>query len=167
MKKKIIIIALVVAVVTAGVYFGVSSQRERVPVLEEGFGIWESELVIDDACPGATGLIPLTILCGKDYARTFTVSIEQPNPNKLKNGYEAFPVECYDWITLPDESIHIKAGSHHHLDIPFRVPYSASYEPGTHMEARARVTEVGQGGLVQLAIEAKWYIIITATAESP
>jgi hypothetical protein len=30
------------------------------------------------------------------------------------------------------------------------------------MEARLRVTEIGHGGLVSLAIEAKWFIIVTA-----
>lgn len=164
MRKKLIIIAVVAAVVTAGVYFGVFHGRQQVPVLEQGFGIWESEIVIGDAAPGATGMVPLTILCGKDYARNFTITLAQPSPNKVKDGYEAFPADCYDWITLPQEPIHVEAGSHQHLDIPFRVPYYNGYDEGTQFEARVRVAEVGQGGLVQLAVESKWYIIITATA---
>ena len=166
MKKKIPLFVLIAAVLTVGIYYSVWNSMVHVPTLEQGFGIWESEVIIDDASPGATGQVPLTIICGEDYARDFAVSIQQANPNKLKDGYQLFPLECYGWVTLPEEPIHIEAGGHHRLDIPFRVPYSTTVPEGTKMEARLRVTELGQGGLVQLAIEAKWFIIITAMDES-
>lgn len=158
---------LLAVAIAAGAYFAVITLADSgVPTLEQGFGIWESEVIIDDASPGATGSIPFTIINGEDCARNFTVSVQQASPNKLKGGYQLFPMECYGWVTLPEEPIQIEAGGYHHLDIPFRVPYSTTLPEGTKMEARLRVTELGQGGLVQLAIEAKWFIITTATDES-
>ena len=120
MKKRIVVAALVAVSVACGVYFGLDSGIS-VPVLAEGFGIWESEVLIDDASPGATGTVPVTIINGKDRDRTFVVTLEQPNPNKVKVNYVPLLVECSSWVTLPDESIHIAAGDYHTLSIPFRV----------------------------------------------
>lgn len=162
MKKKLAIVALAAVAATAGIYFGIFYHPSDVPVLAQGFGIWESEVVIDDASPGATGEIPFTIICGQDGPRTFTVTVAPANPAKLKDGYQILPEECYGWITVPEEPIYIEAGEYHHLDLPFRVPYSTTLPEGTKLEARVRVTEIGTGGLVALGIEAKWFIIITA-----
>lgn len=165
MKKRIAIVVAVAMMATAGVYFGVvhSSSEPEVPTLAEGFGIWESEIIIDDAEPGATGLVPLTIICGQDQDRTFMVTVEVPSEGKTKNGYQPFPENLHNWLTLPDDLIYIEAGGHHSLEIPFRMPYTATVPPGTQMEARLRVTEVGHGGLVHIGIEARWYIIVTAS----
>jgi len=161
MKKRMVIAALIAAAVASGVYFGVGSNA-TVPVLASGFGIWESEIIIDEAVPGATGTVPVTIICGQDRARTFVVTLEQPSANKTANGYTPLLEESKKWVTLPTGPIHIEAGEHHSLSVPFRVPYSSTVPVGTKMEARLRVTEIGHGGLVSLAIEAKWFIIVTA-----
>jgi len=161
MKKRILIAALIAAAVTVGLNLALSGSTS-VPTLAEGFGIWESEVIIDDASPGATGMVPLTIICGEDRARTFIVTLEQPGAAQVKVDYVPLLVQASGWITLPDEPIRIEAGEYHSLSIPFRVPYSSTVPAGTQMEARVRVTEIGHGGLVHLAIEAKWFIIVTA-----
>ena len=164
MKNKKIILGIAIAVVIfVGLYFGVLNRSDvptDVPTLEEGFGIWESEIMFADAEPGCVDTAPLTIICGKDSARNFTVSIEQPRSDKLKDGYAAFPEDYYSWITLPEaQPIVIEAGGYRTLDIQFAVPTSANYS-GQQMEARIRVSEINLTGLIQLALESRWYIVI-------
>lgn len=159
MKKKILIGIVLAVVITVGAYFGIVHFRSGVPRLEEGFGIWESEMEIEGN-PGGNNTAILTIINGKDRDRTFVVSLEQPNPNKLPNGYEAFPQENYDWFTIPETAINITAGHYYQLQIPITIPYDTDYMY-RHAELRVRVTSFDPTGLVQLAVESKWYIVVT------
>lgn len=164
MKKKIIIGAILAVAITVGSYFGIMHAKNGVPWLEEGFGILESEVEFRNVYPGWEGSAPLTVINGKDRDRTFSISLEQPNPNKLKNGYEAFPVEYYSWITITEPEISLEAGQHHEQIIIFAMPEDANYE-GKQTEVRIRVSDMTPTGLVTLAVESRWYII-TAELES-
>jgi hypothetical protein len=169
MKKKIAIIAIVAAMVTAGVYFGIGHLGgSGVPVLAEGFGIWESEVQINNLYPGYTGTVPLTIINGNDKDRIFSVSMELANPDKLANGYECMPEEYFKWFTIvgwngtqtiPQPEVMLKAGEYHHVTVVVSVPNNAECW-GEHMEVRVRVSDITSSGLVSLAIDSRWYIII-------
>ena len=157
MKKKILIGTIVAAMIVAGLYFGVL-QRSGVPTLQEGFGILESEVEFRNVYPGWEGSVPLTVINGKDRDRIFSISLEQPNPNKLKPFYHAFPEEYYSWLTITEPEVAIKAGHYHEVLIIFAMPEDAHYE-GQQTEIRIRVSDMTPEGLVTLAVESRWYII--------
>jgi len=151
----IIIIALAVAI---GAYFGVTYLMGRVPSLDEGFGILQSEVELRNVYPGWQGEVPLTIINGKDQDRTFSVSVEQPQPNKVKAGYEVFPEQYFSWITITETDIPIKAGHYYETVIIFAMPEGVNYA-GKQTEVRVRVSDMTPQGLVTLAVESRWYII--------
>jgi len=162
MKKKILIGVMVVALAAAG-YFIADHLKVHVPQLEQGFGIWESEMSIV-ANPGGTNVATLTIINGRDQDRSFYITLEQPNPNKVPYGYDVFPQECYGWFTMPETAIDITAGHYHQLQIPISVPYNATYL-NRNAELRVQVTAFDATGLVQLAVQSRWYIVVTETRE--
>ena len=105
--KRILLVALVAIVATIGTYFAVGhlSARQKPTeydplYLESGFGIAQAAVEFVNVYPGWVGSAPLTVINGGDMDRVLWVSCEQPNPNKLKEGYEAFPEEYYSWITI-------------------------------------------------------------------
>ena len=165
MKKKILIrnALLVVLVVLAGYLIVNHFRGGGVPQLEEGFGIWESEMEFV-ANPGGYNIATLTIINGNDQDRCFYVTLEQPRLDKLPDGYEPFPQENYDWFTMPESAINITAGHYYQLQIPIAVPYYTDYM-NTNAELRVRVSAFDPTGLIQLAVESRWYIIVTATEE--
>lgn len=160
MRKKTIIGVLAAAAVAAGSYFIFTTVVGGVPRLEEGFGIWEPEVEIRNIYPGYTAQAPFTIINGADRDRTFAVSLQQPNLKKLRDGHVAFPEAYYSWFTMPgeDEYIEIKAGDYHQVIISVTMPQWSDYY-GKNTEVRIRVSEVSATGIVQLAIESRWYII--------
>ena len=158
MNKKLIIGIVVVVVIAVGAYFGITHLRNRMPRLDEGFGILQSEVELRNVYPGWEGSAPLTIINGKDQDRTFSISLEQPNPNKLKAGYVVFPEEYYSWITITEPEVFIKAGGYHEIVIIFAMPEGVHYE-GNQTEVRIRVSDMTPQGLVTLAVESRWYII--------
>ena len=171
MKKKIAIIAIVAVILTCGIYFGLGMKGtpNEMPVLAEGFGILESQIEVNSLYPGYTCTLPLTIINGNDRSRVFAISLEQPNPNKLQNGYEAFPEEYYRWITLTgwdgerptiEPEVVLEAGEHHKVVVALAMPNNADGLWNKHMEVRVRVSDTTSPGLVTLAIEARWYIVI-------
>ena len=172
------VIGLVVLSVLTGYFVigHVTAGRDAVPSLAEGFGILESEIELRHVHAGWQGSAPLTIINGADKERTFSVSVEQANPNKMKDGYEPLPEDFHAWLTVPDQYITIPAGGHHECTITIAVPsdapeYRSEYTTMTladdgvglyttnQFEVRIRVTDMMPEGLVSLAIEAKWYII--------
>lgn len=155
------LVFLVIIGIITGIYFMDRSPEVANYELDSGFGILESEIIIDNIYPGWSGKMPLTILCGKDKDRIFGVSITQPNPEKLKIGYIAFPEEYYPWIMVPKEPVFIKAGESKELEIQVAMP-SWEVMSGKMMEARIRVYEANPAGLVQIGIESRWYIIIAS-----
>jgi len=158
MNKKVLIGIVIVIAIAVGAYFGISQLRNRMPGLDEGFGILQSEVELRNVYPGWEGSAPLTIINGKDQDRTFSISLEQPNPTKLKAGYVAFPVEYYSWITITESEVIIKAGSYHETVIIFAMPADVNYA-GKQTEVRVRVSDMTPQGLVTLAVESRWYII--------
>jgi len=165
MKNKKIIIGIILAMaIAAGSYFGVMHFKSGVPSLDEGFGILQSEVEFRNVYPGWSGSAPLTIINGKDRDRTFSISLEQPNPNKLKQFYQVFPEEYYSWITITEPEVSLKAGQYHEQVIIFAMPEDVHYE-GKYTEVRIRVSDITPEGLVTLAVESRWYII-TAELES-
>lgn len=184
-NKKIAVIIIVAVVVAVGGYFGLIQFKDTTPVLAEGFGILQPEVEIRNIYPGWSDSVEFTILCGRDYDRTFAVTLEQPNPAKLRNGYEPLPEEYYDWFQIEPISyqggewewdriefdnettfgsgILVEEGHYRQLTISVSMPEWADYW-GKETEVRIRVSELSTTGLVQLAIESKWYII-TASEE--
>jgi len=185
MKNKRIATIIVVAVVVAvGGYFGLMQFKDTTPVLAEGWGIFQPEVEIRNIYPGYVATAPLTILCGKDYDRVFAVTLEQPNLAKLRDGYEPFPKAYYSWAQIGPSyqggawdwdriqfdgdiefgsPIIVEAGHYRQLAISLTMPEWAEYWDKS-TEVRVRVSELSTTGLVQLAIESKWYII-TASLE--
>ena len=162
MKKKVIIGLLVVALAAAG-YLIAGHFRVHVPQLEQGFGIWESEMEVV-ANPGGNNTAVLTIINGNDQDRSFYITLEQANPAKVPYGYDVFPEECYSWFTVPDSAINITKGHYYQLQIPISIPYNATYL-NRNAELRVQVTAFDATGLIQLAIQSRWYIVVTATGE--
>jgi hypothetical protein len=160
MKKILVSILLIVAMGFAG-YLIADHFRVHVPQLEQGFGIWESEMEIV-ANPGGTNIATLTIINGEDADRSFYITLEQPSLTKLQPGYEPFPVEDYGWFTIPDSAIDITAGHYYQLQIPISVPYNATYL-NRNAELRVQVTAFDSTGLIQLAVQSRWYIVVIAT----
>lgn len=157
MKKKLLIGIVVAVAIVAGLYFGVL-RSSGMPSLEEGFGILQSEVELRNVYPGWEGSVPFTIVNGKDQDRTFSISLEQPNPAKLKPFYRVFPEEYYSWITITEPEVFIKAGGYHESLIIFAMPEDANYE-GQYTEVRIRVSDMTPAGLITLAVESRWYII--------
>jgi hypothetical protein len=158
MKKKLIIGILIVVLAGAG-YLIADHLRVHVPQLKQGFGIWESEMEIV-ANPGGTNIATLTIINGKDQDRVFYITLEQPNPDKLQPNYEPFPAANYGWFTVPESAIDIAAGKYYQLQIPISIPYNTTYL-NRNAELRVQVTASDSTGLVQLALQSRWYIVVT------
>ena len=188
MKNKRRAIIIVVAVVlAAGGYFGLMQFKDTTPVLAEGFGIMEPVVLIPDVEPGYDYLVPLTILCGKDQDRIFMVTVEEPNPSKLPDGYMAFPKEYYDWIHIESGSyqggtwewdritldgelelgspIIVAAGHYRHLTLVLTMPDGVDYY-GKQAEVRVRVTELSSEGINRVAIESKWRIVTASQQDA-
>ena len=135
--------------------------RLYVPELDpnEGVGICESEVGVLGN-PGGANSGFLTFLNGKDADRTFYITLQPPNPDKLGVGYEAFPLEYYDWFTLPDEGIPVKAGDYCRVKVTIQVPYDTDY---LNRNAVVKVQGVGfdpEGGMAQIGVASIWYIVI-------
>jgi hypothetical protein len=162
-KAKVAWVLMVIAALAVAGYLIVDHFKPHVPQLEAGIGIWESEMSFV-ANPGGFEVATLTILNGRDQDRIFYVTLEQPNLNKLPNGYEAFPVEYYDWFTVPDEGIAVAAGGYYQVKIPILIPYDTTYMD-RHAELMVQVTAADPAGLVQMGVASKWYIVVTATGE--
>lgn len=183
-NKKIAIIIAVAVVVAVGGYFGLMQFKDTTPVLAEGFGILQPEIEIRNIYPGYVATVPFTLLCGEDMDRMFAITLEQPNPNKLKDGYEALPEDNYSWVAIDGsyqggtwewdriafdggiemgDPIMVDAGHYRQLTVTVTMPDDSAYY-GKETEVRVRVSELSTTGLVQLAIESKWYIV-TASEE--
>ncbi len=172
-KKRIVIYAVIAVVLIASGYVMAASHylvydyfRLFVPELEpnEGVGVWESEVDVVGN-PGGSNTGILTFLNGKDADRTFYVTLQPPNPDKLPFGYEALPPEYYDWFTLPDEGIPVEAGGYCRAKITIEVPYNTDY---LDRNAVIKVQGIGfdpESGVTQIGVASIWYIVVTATPE--
>jgi len=183
MKKTLILIAIMLAV-TAGVYFGVGHFRSPVEQAyrtwvadqlskgnTEAWGVLESEQELTGN-PGGSNIATLSIFNMPGQNRTFWVSIEPANPNKLPDGYECLPARYFSWFTpsgwdgarvTAEPKVVVKAGEYRQVGILVAIPTSTSYldHPA---ELRVRVTEIS-GGFQITALESRWYIVVVETPD--
>lgn len=127
-----------------------------IPVLPEGFGIQGVTAEFDGVYPGWAGTIHLTLVNGLDRDRMFV--IYAVSSAKTKEGYEPLPEEYLYWITVEEPEVAISKGQNRQVNITLEIPSDADYA-GKHAEVRIRVDDITQTGLVQIALESKWYII--------
>jgi len=162
MKKKIAIIitiAIVVAAVIVAVQFlmpAVPADEAGIPDLQEGFGIYGSEVKFDGMYPGYSGNASITIINGQDKDRTFSVTIT--DANTLTKGYEGLPAQYFYWVNITKPEVTISAEGMEEILIVLTMPEDADYR-GKHAQFGIRVGDLTQTGLVQIALESKWYII--------
>ncbi len=177
MGKKRITIILIAIGIAIGAYFGVGHLMGEGPGTEPnsnndglltGFGIAQSSIEFRNVYPGWNGTAPLTIINGQVRDRVFWVSLEQPNPDKLKEGYQSLPEKYYSWITIngwdgaavtSEPEVVLKAGERHELTLVLTIPEDIDYAD-KRAEVRVRVSDLSQTGLVQVAVETRWYIIV-------
>ena len=158
-KKKIVIlvaIAIAVVAVVVIVRFLMPATDAGIPELEKGFGIYGSEVKFDGVYPGYSGNASITIINGQDKDRTFSVTVT--DANRLTNGYEALPDEYFCWVSITKPEVTISAGDNEEIPIVLTMPEDADYKD-KRAQFGIRVGDLTQTGLVQIALESKWYII--------
>lgn len=131
-------------------------EDEGIPNITAGFGLYGSTVEFDGVYPGWTGTVPVTIVNGQDKDRLFVVSIR--GATKTDAGYEAFPQEYFYWITISEPEVTIPAGEVYQIPVTLAMPGDSDYT-GKKAEVRILVEDTTQRGLVQIALETKWYII--------
>ena len=129
---------------------------QSIPNVLEGFGIYGASVEFDGVYPGWAGTVPITLVNGQDQDRLFV--IYAVSPTKPKEGFEALPKEYLYWITVEEPEVTVGKGQTRQVNITFEMPLGADYA-GKHAEVRIRVDDTSQTGLVQIALESKWFII--------
>ena len=185
MKKRILVAALIAAAVSCGVYFGVGYAQSGVLTVGQAYRIWESNMAQRELVgfavleseqefvgnPGGVNMATITIFNTRDQDRTFWISIEPANPNKLLDGYECLPARYFTWFTPTGWNgervtavpiVLVGAGQYRQVYIRVAVPLGTDYL-NQKAEVRLRVTETGAGGLVVNALESRWYIVVVET----
>lgn len=127
-----------------------------IPTIAEGFGLYGLTATFKNVYPGWSGTIPLTIVNGQDKDRMFIISLKQPS--NLKVGYTPLPKEYYCWITISETVVNVSAGKIYQVPVTLSMPSDADYA-GKRVEVNILVEDTTQTGLVQIALEDKWYII--------
>ena len=122
--------------------------------ISEGFDI-SSEANLDNHCPGRSGTAVIKVVNGQDKERTIVVSARvswQPD-----EGYEALPEEYLSWFTIVNDTANMGVGEVREVIINIDIPEDVDYA-GKKAEVRIRADDVSQTGLIQMAVESKWYI---------
>lgn len=127
-----------------------------IPAIPEGFGIYGSTAEFDGVYPGWKGTIPVMIVNGQDRDRLFVISIREAT--KPTEGFEAFPTEYFYWLTVEKPQVTIPAGRTYQVPVTLEIPGDSDYA-GKRAEVRILIEDTTQTGLVQIALETKWYII--------
>lgn len=128
---------------------------QKIPNLAEGFGVYGSKVEFDGVYPGWSGTVSLTIVNGRDRDRLFAISVISPsNPQA---GYEAFPWQYLYWITISQPTITVLKGGGFQVPITLAMPADSDYK-GKKAEVRILVEDTTQTGLVQIAVESRWFI---------
>jgi len=128
---------------------------QNIPKYNEGFGIY-GRTTFDTVYPGWSGTVPLTIVNGQDRDRLFVISLV--SPTKTTEGYEPFPQEYFYWVTISQPTVTVLRGGTYQVPITLAVPADAE-RTGAKWELRILVEDTTQTGLVQIALEAKWFVI--------
>lgn len=126
-----------------------------IPELPEGFGIYGASVELEGVYPGWTGTIPITIVNGQDRDRLFVIYVV--SPTKPKAGFEALPEEYLYWLTVGEPEVTVGKGEIRQINITLEMPPDTDYA-GRRAEVRIRVDDTTQRGLVQIALESKWFI---------
>ena len=165
MKKILVSILLALFVLTgcSTVPLEISNSRtkinyigdEGIPELAEGFGVYGASVELDGVYPGWSGVIPLTIVNGQDRERTFVISLR--SPVIPEEGYEVFPQSYYDWISISESEVTLPSGETYEIQFTFTMPKGKDYSD-RKAEVRIRLDDITQTGLIQTAVESKWYI---------
>ena len=165
MKKNIIILVLLALILILFVGCSGSSTiyshityigDQEIPELEKGFGLYGSVVEFDGVYPGWEGIVPVTIVNGNDRNRLFTLNVT--GSSKVKEGFEALPEEYYCWITISEFAVNVSAGDTYQIPVTLAMPKDANYS-NKRAEIRIIVRDMAQSGLVQIALENKWFII--------
>ena len=127
------------------------------PYLEEGFGIKGSDVTFDGVYAGYTATIPVTLVNGQDKDRLFWLSTRIPS--KVTDGYEPIPFAYLDWIVIPQPGANLAVGEVYQVPVTLTIPKGLELD-GERYEARVLVENTDQAGLVQIAVEMKWFIIV-------
>jgi len=130
-------------------------EDKGMPVLAEGFGIYGSTVEFEGVFPGWAGTVPLTIVNGQDKERLFVLEVN--SATKTKEGFEPFPEEYFYWITISEPEVTVKAGETYQIPITLEIPADADYA-GRNAEVRIRIADTTQTGLVQIALDNRWFI---------
>ena len=159
MKKLLVAITAIMLLALTSCSTAPVEVEEPPPSLSEGFGIYGSKATLDGLYPGWTGTVSITIINGGDRDRTFRISAVQPR--KIAEGYEAIPVNYLSWFTVDPTTVYADKGVNTEIPITVSMPKDADCK-GKSMEVRILVEDITQTGLVQLAMESRWFV---STAE--
>jgi hypothetical protein len=130
--------------------------NQTIPTLETGFGVYGSQVTFDGVYPGWSGTVPLIIVNGQDRDRFFVLSVV--SPSSPKTGYEPFPEQYLYWLTISEPSFEVAKGENHQVPITVTIPMDSGYK-GKRAEVRIRIEDTTQTGIVQIALESRWFII--------
>ena len=133
---------------------GVSTAEEPLDV-GSGFALYGSKVEFEGVYPGWSGTVPVTIVNGKDAARSFRLSLM--TPSSLDPSWEALPEEYYDWITISELLVDLSPGQIYEVPVTLTMPPDADYA-GKMAEIQILVEDVTQVGFVQIALAARWLI---------
>jgi hypothetical protein len=87
----------------------VTTDVKGFPKVEEGWGLYGATVTMEDVYPGYVNIedkqpIYVTIVNGKDKARIFHLSLQQPGKS-ITEGYEPFPTEYFGWIAVDKQPV--------------------------------------------------------------
>jgi len=141
---------------TAGIVY---EDDAGMPYLKEGFGIKGSSITFKNVYSGYTATIPVTLVNGQDKDRYFELSTRVPS--KVSDGYEPIPLEYLDWIIIEEPTADLTAGETYQVPVTLDIPEDLESEiEGKKYEARVLVEDTTQIGVVQIAVDMKWFIVV-------
>jgi hypothetical protein len=123
--------------------------------IDTSFAIYEKTVL--SVYPGWTGTVPFLLSCGRDNDRFFVLSVM--SPSNITNGFEALPMQCFSWIAIPKLGVNVSAGKYIEVPITVTIPRDTKYR-GMKAEVWILVEDTTQTGLIQIALESRWFIII-------
>lgn len=128
------------------------------PGVAEGFGLYGATVTITNVYPGYSGSAPITIVNGKDYARTFHLMLQQPG-TALTDGYQPFPEEYFNWVTVEDIQPKVAIGGVKKISVTLSAPFDFPESMyGQKYDLRVLVEDWSQTGFIQKAYQEKWLI---------
>jgi hypothetical protein len=141
----------------------VTTEVKGFPNVEEGYGLYGATVTMDGVYPGYSNIdsdqpVYVTIVNGKDQARIFHLSLQQPGAS-IREGYKPFPAEYFGWIGIGDEEPGVAAGDIAKIPVTLSIPEDFPEElKGQSYEVRILVEDWSQTGFVQVALQEKWLI---------